>query len=188
MKIFELIDQAHAQDPEIITVDGEDFPKELLYSNRMTECLLKFHPQADNLQIIGAKCQHLFRWEIPRKSYPMNKKGYYQWRIFLYDYQAKKAAELMEQCNYSEEEINQVKLMVSKSDLKNNSSAQLLEDVACLVFVSYYLAEFADGYDEEKMIAIIKRTWNKMSEKAHSFALALEHSPSTLNLLKKALS
>ncbi|MFT6716273.1 MAG: hypothetical protein ACJA0Q_000908 [Saprospiraceae bacterium] len=187
-KIFQLIDDVHRTDPNKEIVNGKEGSKELFYSDRMSEWLIKFHPEADELQEIGAKCQHLNRWGIVRDSYSRDKKGYYQWRIALYEYQANKAAELMEQCDYSPREIELVKEMVAKNDLKNNANSQLLEDIACLVFIEYYLEDFATDYEEEKLIKIIQRTWNKMSEKAHEFALKIEHSKDVSTVLNKALS
>lgn len=51
----------------------------------------------------------------------------------------------------------------------------MLEDVAGLVFLESYLADFADqksDYSEEKWLDIIGKTWKKMSEQGHTFALS----------------
>ena len=187
-KVFELIDNAHKTDPQFETVDNIDIPKELAYSDRMLDWLMKFEPNASELQQIAIKCQHLYRWKIARSEYPLGKKGYYQWRIALYDFQANKAAEILEECNYSAKEITVVKQMVSKKDLKNSADTQLLEDIACLVFIEFYLSDFAQDYTEEKLIKIIQRTWNKMSEKAHDFAVKIELSEKVQSVLQKALA
>lgn len=187
-KVIQLIDQAHAEDPSIELVNGESISKELLYSTRMSDCLLEFFPSASELQQIGAKCQHLKRWEVPRDTYPMGKKGYYQWRTYLYDYQAEKAAEIMNECGYSKEAVEEVKAMVAKKQVKTNSSSQLLEDVACLIFIQFYLKDFAVDYEEEKLIKIIQRTWNKMSEQAQQFALKLSLKDDVGQIIGKALA
>jgi hypothetical protein len=47
--------------------------------------------------------------------------------------------------------------------------------VAGLVFIQYYMFVFATShpeYDEAKWIQIIKKTWQKMSPRAHEFTLA----------------
>jgi hypothetical protein len=44
-----------------------------------------------------------------------------------------------------------------------------------LVFIEHYMLAFAaqhPEYDEAKWLVIIKKTWHKMSENAHQFALA----------------
>jgi hypothetical protein len=184
---FQLIDAAHSKDPQIEKIDQKEIPKELLYSNRMINWLLKFEPQANELQQIAAKCQHLYRWKVARSEYPLGKKGYHQWRIFLYSYQANKAAEIMEQCGYSAEEIDSVKEMVSKKSFKDNEDSQTLEDVTCLVFIAFYLEGFATKHQDDKLIKIIQRTWKKMSPKARDFALEMEHSKNVLALIKSAL-
>jgi len=50
--------------------------------------------------------------------------------------------------------------------LKSDPEAQLVEDVACLVFMEYYLNDFAMVQEEKKIIAILKKTLKKMSQKA----------------------
>jgi hypothetical protein len=50
-----------------------------------------------------------------------------------------------------------------------------MEDVVDLVFIEHYMLGFAaqhPEYDEEKWIQIIRKTWHKMSPRAHEFALA----------------
>jgi hypothetical protein len=187
-KAFTLIQTAHKNDPNKEIVDGIKVPKELAYSDRMLKWLLKFNPEATELQQLAATCQHLYRWEIERQSYPMGKKGYHQWRISLYDYQANKAAEIMESCEYTSEEIEEVKGMVAKKELKNNSNTQLIEDIACLVFIEHYLEDFSVDYSDEKLIKIIQRTWNKMSDKAHEFAVKIEVSAKVRAVLQEALA
>jgi hypothetical protein len=71
--------------------------------------------------------------------------------------------------------IARVKSIVSKKSLKVNTETQLMEDVVDLVFVEHYLIGFAaqhPEYDEAKWIQIIRKTWQKMSLRAHEFALA----------------
>jgi hypothetical protein len=51
----------------------------------------------------------------------------------------------------------------------------LMEDVVDLVFLEHYLTGFAaqhPEYDEAKWIPIIRKTWEKMSKRAHEFALS----------------
>ena len=51
----------------------------------------------------------------------------------------------------------------------------MLEDVTDLVFIEHYMLEFAakhPEYDEEKWLDIIRKTWKKMSGRAHEFALS----------------
>ena len=47
---------------------------------------------------------------------------------------------------------------------------QALEDVACLVFLENYFAEFAARHDEPKVLGILGRTWRKMSPQGRAAA------------------
>ena len=68
-----------------------------------------------------------------------------------------------------------VKAIISKKGLKINPETQLMEDVIDLVFIEHYMLDFAGKhpeYDEAKWIEIVKKTWLKMSSRAHDFVLA----------------
>ena len=178
---IELINKALKEDPK-----GEA----ILYSEQCFEWLKKIKLDYTEAQELAARCQHFRRWEIPRSEFPMDKKGYHQWRIKLYTYQAEKAAELLSEIGYSTEVIDEVKSMIAKKDLRKDSNSQLIEDVACLVFLENYIQPFSatKDYSEEKWIKIIQKTWGKMSEKAHKFALQINYPAPILNLIQKALA
>ena len=108
----------------------------------------------------------------------------------MYTYQADAAAELLKEAGIEEDVIDEVKTMVSKKNLRNNEQTQLIEDVACLVFLEFYIDPFAKSkdYSEEKWIKIIRKTWSKMSEKAHKFALELNYPEPLLKLIQKAIA
>ena len=89
---------------------------------------------------------------------------------------------------YDEAAIQRVKDLLLKRGLKRDEEVQALEDVICLVFLEYYLEEFAAKHDEEKLIDIIRKTWNKMSPKGHEAALRLPLSEAMLQLVTKALT
>jgi hypothetical protein len=169
---------------------GITYPKEYLYARRMVEMLTKFYPQADEAQLLAARCQHFCRWEIPRSSYPLDKKGYHTWRTFLYTYQAQKAAEILLAAGYDDETVERVRVMVSKQGIKVNADTQLIEDVICLVFIQYYVEEFSHKYADDipKLFDIIQKTWRKMSDAGHAAVLQLQVKPELMDTLKAALS
>lgn len=174
-KAIQLIDSANTEDPNIETSEGKDWPKELLYSHRMSDMLQRFAPDADEAMKLALRAQHIQRWKSPRSDYPMDRKGYHQWRTNLYTFHANTLAELLVKAGYDNEFIERAKLAVSKKSLKTNPDTQLLEDVTALVFIEHYMLGFATKhpeYDEEKWIDIIRKTWKKMSDPAHQFALA----------------
>ncbi|MEW5768887.1 MAG: DUF4202 domain-containing protein [Pseudomonadota bacterium] len=166
-----LFDAANAEDPN----QDEGQPKELLYARRMTEMLGRFAPDASEVAQLAVRAQHIRRWTVPRNTYPMTKEGYYAWRTGLYKFHADTAGELMRQAGYDDAMIEQVKKAVGKRALKVNPDTQLMEDIADLVFIEHYMLAFAAGkpdYDEEKWLEIIRKTWKKMSDAAHAFALS----------------
>lgn len=185
---FELFDAANQQDPNTEDFQGETFSKELLYSLRMTKQLNSFVPNASEALQLTARCQHICRWEIARDSYDMNREGYLRWRQDLKKFHAKKAAEILNEVGYSETEINTVKFLLEKKQLKKNEETQIMEDVICLIFLEHYFEPFAAKHPEEKTIDIVQKTWRKMSDKGHEAALKLPLSESAIALITKAIS
>jgi hypothetical protein len=62
-----------------------------------------------------------------------------------------------------------------------------MEDALCLSFLEHEYAEFSAKHEDEKVIDIVKKTWGKMSERAHELALSLPLSGRPLDLVKQAL-
>jgi hypothetical protein len=164
-----LFDAANAEDPN----RDEGQPKELLYAKRMSEMIGRYAPDASEIARLAVRAQHIRRWTVPRSSYPLTKEGYYAWRTGLYKFHAETAGELMRQAGYDDTMIEQVKAAVGKRGIKVNPDTQMLEDVTDLVFIEHYMLGFAGQhaeYSEEKWLDIIRKTWRKMSERAHAFA------------------
>jgi hypothetical protein len=192
-KALALIDTANSQDPNQVSADGKEWPKELLYSNRMSDMLTRYAPDADDAMKLAIRSQHIQRWKSPRNAYPMDRIGYLKWRKDLYKIQANTVAELMEQAGCGDDMIERVKTAVAKSNIKGNPDTQLLEDVTDLVFMEYYILEFVGKhpeYSEEKWVDIIQKTWHKMSEHAREFALSgkIKLPESLAPLIRKAAS
>ncbi len=190
---LKLIDAANAEDPNIVKADGRDWPKELLYSERMTEMLDRYSPLAADAMKLAIRAQHIERWKSPRNAYPMDRLGYLKWRKDLYKIQADVAAKLLDRAGFDEVDIERVRKAVAKKSIKSNPDTQLLEDVTDLCFIEHYLVDFVarhPDYSEEKWIDIIRKTWNKMSDNAHQFALAgnIKLPESLAALILKAVS
>ncbi|MFY9723760.1 MAG: DUF4202 domain-containing protein [Chloroflexi bacterium] len=168
-------DQANGEDPNKDTHDGKEYPKELLYANRMGEMQERYIPEASDAVKLAVRAQHIQRWKIARSEFPMDRQGYLQWRTKLYKFHAETAARLMQEAGYDNEMTERVMNIVSKKGLKVNAETQLMEDVADLVFIEHYMMDFATKhpeYEEDKWIQIIRKTWQKMSPRAHEFALS----------------
>ncbi|KUI56801.1 hypothetical protein VP1G_04070 [Cytospora mali] len=172
---LKLIDEAHAQDPnKIPSADGsaDQVPYELHYAHKMTRWLAP-------------------RWELPRSSYPMTRAGYLTWRT---KQKAQAAAQVKEMLGSMEDplpadDLDRISALISKQNLATNEETQVLEDVACLVFLDDQFDDFEKKpeYDDDKIIRILQKTWGKMSPKGREMALQMNHSDRALSLIGRAL-
>jgi hypothetical protein len=181
-------DSYHQRDPNTETENGKVFRRELLYAIRMTEHLSKLAPDAGEAVKLAARCQHIGRWEIAREQFPMDRKGYLQWRNAEKIHHAAIAEKILIDCGYDREAINEVKTLLLKKGVQTNAGPQLLEDVACLVFIEHYLAEFAAKHDDEKVIDILRKTLKKMSDTGKAAAGALKIPRDIRSLLEQAIA
>lgn len=180
--VLSAIDNINKADTNITLVDGVEHPKELLYGQRMSQCLAKHWDGASELLQIAVRAQHIKRWHLKRTEFEQGKAGYYQWRIALGKFHGELAASIMLENGYSAEQAEQTAIIIRKDlvrqgKAKINDDSQTLEDVACLVFLEHYFDEFSAKYlaadNEAKIIRIVKLTWKKMSERGHEIALTL---------------
>lgn len=183
----QLIDQAHSADPSLLP-DGR--PAELVYADKMEAWVKQLVPDAPEILLLAARCQHLERWTVPRSTYPADRAGYLTWRKFLYGKQADRAKELLLQAGIPAQEAGDVVLWVSKTGLKTNPGTQALEDAAILVFLENEAMEFVSqhaDYPREKFINILRRSWGKLSPAAQQAALGLDLPPAVSEMITEAL-
>ena len=180
-------DAANAEDPSTETVAGTAQPKQLLYARRMSACLARLAPQASDVVRLAVRAQHIRRWMIPRDRYPMDRRGYRKWRTELGAFHARTAGEILQDVGYDDGTIARVQALLQKRRLKSDPDVQLLEDVACLVFLEHHFAEFAREHDEQKLIGIVRKTWYKMSPRGHEAALELQLPPDLERLVARAI-
>ena len=176
-------DAANAEDPNTESTGGAVEPRALVYARRMTAMLERFAPDAPEAVRLAVRCQHIRRWEIPRASYPGTPEGYQAWRARLLDHHAGLAARILRDAGYDEGMIARVASIVRKERLKKNPEAQLLEDVAALVFLEHYVAGFVAGhpeYGEAKLRDILQKTFRKMSPRGRDAVPTLIRLPAAL--------
>ena len=193
MNTLEAIDRANQADPNTEQVDGQQLPREYAYSLHMTRWLFALEPEPSERMQIACRAQHLERWTMPRSDYGEGRKNYYQWRLACGRMHGRRAAEIMAESGYPQEECERVETIITKRKLREDEDTQLLEDVACMVFLERYFAQFFEDnpdYDKEKWLRIVRRTWGKMTPRGHSAALKLaEGMPAhLLALLQEALA
>lgn len=188
-KAISLIDKANIQDPNKEVLEGKEYSMEMIYSNRMTSWLDRLDSDASEQLQIAARAQHIERWKIPRAKYPLDRDGYRKWRNELMQFHAEKAGDIMLEAGYDEISISRVKSLIKKERFKTDSESQMLEDVVCLVFLENYFSDFSKEHmdDNEKINRIIKKTWNKMSDKGRELAQEIDLPSEAKSLILKAL-
>jgi hypothetical protein len=182
------LDRINGEDPRAEIVDERAVPKELLYARRMSETLAAFAPDASEELKLAVHAQHVARWRIPRSSFPDGRDGYKKWRTHLMDLHAALAGEVLRGVGYGEDAVARVAQLLHKEGIKRDPDVQTLEDVACLVFLRWYLAEFAAEHDDDKLVDILRKTWRKMSARGREAASALDLGESGARLLGRALA
>lgn len=183
-RAFVAFDAINGEDPNLVS--GQ--PASLLYGRRMSERLAAFTPDASEVVQLAVRAQHIGRWKIARSEYPDGRAGYLKWRTDLGKFHADLAGGVLAGLGASADTIERVQTLLRKRGLKTDPEVQLLEDVACLVFLEHYLPDFKKKHPREKLIAIIQKTWKKMSDTAHEAAFALPYEAEDLVLVREALS
>lgn len=177
------INEYHQQDPSTEVFDNKVIASELLYAQRMAEIMSIYEPQASNTLKLASWCHHIKRWEVARSLYPMDKLGYFKWRKHVLQHQISIIEEVLAKSKIDESDIEQVTTYVSKENRKTVPEAQIIEDVACAVFVKYYLEPFAEKHSPEKVTDIIRKTMIKVSERGQTFITQMSLSERVLELI-----
>lgn len=178
------LDAAHAEDPE---KDAAGKPAELVYAQRMSAWLAKLAPDASEALKLAVRCQHIRRWAIARSAYSAGKVGYLRWRKEEALAHAALAADILGRAGYDADAVKRVQSLVKKERIKHDPEAQLLEDVACLVFLEYEFAAFAAKHEEAKLVDILRKTWPKMSPQGQAAAQGLKLAAPLRAIVEKAV-
>ncbi|KAI2643533.1 hypothetical protein GGS21DRAFT_21486 [Xylaria nigripes] len=188
----QLIDAAHAEDPKRVPghADPElNEPCELRYAQKMTHWLTVRCPDASPTLQLACRAQHFRRWEIPRDSFPMTRAGYLTWRAKQKTQAADKIKALLSS-TLDAADVDRIAALVRKEGLATDVETQVLEDVACLVFLDDQLEDFEKkaNVDEDKMVQILRKSWAKMSARGREIALGMDLSERAETLVKKAIA
>lgn len=182
-----LIDAENGKDPRIDHVGGEAIPRELLYSKRLTEWILRLNPQASEALLLAARSQHIRRWEISRDEFPDGKAGYHQWKNALKKFHAQLAENILRKSGWDETTISRVRALNLKSAFPVDPESRTLEDALCLVFLEYQFGDLVVRADSEKVVNALRKSWKKMTSRAREAALTLPYSDQEKSLLERAL-
>ena len=184
---FILFDEYNKQAPEHIIWNGDDYPSEYFYALKLYGWVKKLDADASECLLLASRSQHIGRWEIARNTYPEGRTGYLKWRSDLSKFHAEKAGEILRSVGYEEEDIDHVKRIIQKLKLKSDLEVQTIENALCLVFLEFQYDDLISKLTEEKMLDVLRKTWNKMSEPGRNAALSLQYSNEGKLLLHKAL-
>jgi Domain of unknown function (DUF4202) len=178
----------NAQDPNLIEDGEHSRPRELVQAERLEAWVLRLEPEADSALRLAARCQHIRRWTVPRSDYPEGRIEYLKWRKDLSRMHADTATEVLTRLGADPGLIAQVRTINLKAELKTNPYSQTMEDALCLAFLEHEFALFAEKHEDAKVIDIVQKTWRKMSERGHQFALTLPLSGRAQELVGRALA
>ena len=187
--VMAAIDAHNAADPRRDVVDGVARPREVVYAERMSACLMRLYPDASDQLRIATCAQHIGRWEIPRDRFPLGRDGYNAWRTACRSHHVALITPLMQQAGYPDADIAQVAKMIRKQELKQDPGSQALENVAAFVFVAYYLADFAAAHldhGDDKLVSILRKTMRKMDHHGQAAVRTLRLPPLTQRLVDLA--
>src|SRR6185436_2912578 len=137
-------------------------PRELVYSEWLSDWVVQLCPDASEALRLAARCQHLCRWEVPRSSYPMTRAGYLQWREGLKKFHAERAATILREVGYPEPMVERVQGLNLKKNFPQDPETRVLEDALCLVFLERQFSELASKTAEDKIINVLQKSWKKM--------------------------
>jgi hypothetical protein len=182
-------DAVNGEDPRrVADPAGGTVAFELLYARRMSERLALLDPDAPEALRLAVRAQHIARWRIPRESYPDGRTGYKRWRSELARAHAELAGGILIEVGYPPAEVARVRDLLQKKGLRTDPDAQALEDVACLVFLEHYFADFAGKHGRDRLVDIVRKTWKKMSERGHAAAAALALPGELASIVNDALA
>ena len=181
-------DQENSRDPNLEIIEGVARPRELVYSERLTNWVLKLCPDASEELRLAARCQHICRWMIPRNSCEMTRVGYLKWRNDLKKFHADKAGQILREVGYPEETVAKVQALNLKKHFPEDHDSRAFEDGLCLVFLEFQFAELAAKTADDKMVNALQKSWKKMTPAAREQALLLNFGPKEKSLLERALA
>jgi len=188
IRAVERFNAMNAEDPTRETADGKDWPRELLRAEQLARWIEKLRPDAGEPLRLAARCQHLARFRSPRSDYPEGRIGYLKWRTDQARLHAETAERILREEGYDDQTVQAVRRIVRKQNITTDPDVQTMEDALCLAFLEHEYASFCDKHTDRTLLAILVKTWQKMSPTARQIALGIPFSGRPGALLSRALS
>jgi Domain of unknown function (DUF4202) len=174
---IDALDRLNADDPRSEMSGGVPRPREVVYAERLSACLLRLYPDASETLQLAARAQHLCRWQIPRDRYPLGREGYNAWRGACREHHVGLMTGVLRTCGYADAEIAEAAKFIRKQELKRDPGSQALENAVGVVFIEHELAAFVSthaDYDDGKLLDILRKTMRKLDPVGHAAIRALD--------------
>lgn len=162
---FEAIDHANGEDPNIVIAAGVSWPRARLQGVRATFWLDELGGTQDIAVSLAARAHHLRRWSVARSAFPEGRAGYHRWKREARAAHRAAIDEVLAPLGLPAELIERAGVAAERASL-DDPGAQLVEDVACLVFLETQYDELIDRLGEDKVIEALRKTVRKMSASA----------------------
>ncbi|MBP7929866.1 MAG: DUF4202 domain-containing protein [Acidimicrobiia bacterium] len=166
---LDAIDRQNRRDPRSLTAPF-DGPMAYVQGSQASKWLALLDDDPSPELQIAVRAHHLDRWLLPRADYPAGRAGYLRWRRDQKTLQSESAASLMSDQGWPQAAIEEVQRLLLRKDLRTDPQSQTLEDCACLVFLESQFNDFSTTTDRSKIVGVVAKTWNKMSNHARALA------------------
>ncbi|MEZ4220048.1 MAG: DUF4202 domain-containing protein [Polyangiaceae bacterium] len=166
-------DRLNGEDPTQEKVSGVLHAAALAHADRVQAWVLHLNPEASEALRLSTRCQHLMRFRFPRSDFPEGRVGYLQWRKAAMRFHATEAEQVLKRVGYDNATISKVKRIVMKQGLNLDADVQTMEDALCLAFLEHDFPQFLQQHPEDKVLHILRTTWDKMSDAGRAAALEL---------------
>ncbi len=175
------IDAANSADPNLL--DGR--PLAQVQGERATLWVDELEPAASAEVHVAARAHHLERWVLTRSSYPDGRAGYLRWRRDNKAHQAERAAQLVRE-HAPLIDAHRVSQLLLRQGLGTDTEVQLIEDVACLVFLETQFEPMIDRTEPDHLVGIVRKTLAKMSNAAVEASSLVALSPRAATIVAAA--
>lgn len=143
------------------------------YHEGVASWVARLEPGASEALRLAAWCQHLRRWALPRTDFAAGRAGYKLWRSTLARRHADEAGEILRDVGFDPATVARVGELLVKKRLRSDPEVGTLEDAVCLQFLQQQAEAFAAAHPEDKVVEILRKTWDKMTDRGRAAAVAL---------------
>lgn len=159
------IDSANGEDPNVIVFEGRSWPRAQLQGVRATYWLGELDTSADPAVTIAARAHHLRRWSVNRSSFPEGRAGYHRWKREARAAHRAAIEAVLAPLQLPSDVVARAGEFAERTSL-TEPGTQLVEDVACLVFLETQYDELIERLGDEKVSDALRKTTRKMSAAA----------------------